>query len=192
MSDDRDWREYTRRGALGLMGLGAGLAATETAGITSLTADRSTTLRFADDSTAMLGIEGDGKALNDPTDDNRTSFTSSPITITLTNRLGNAIPGGDLEVTITNSNTSTLTVENASNFIANSDTLPVDLSDSSGSSVTVTNDSQIGTTNEATFDLSTTDNLTGIELEVVRAETTNDETILADVTRTFDLDGSSS
>ena len=59
MSDDRDWREYTRRGALGLMGVGGLAVATETMGITQLTADRGVGVSVEDDANAGVKIVND-------------------------------------------------------------------------------------------------------------------------------------
>ena len=58
MSDDgRDLRKYTRRSAIGLMGVGGGLAATETLGFTNLTAGRGVELDVTDDLNGTIGIE---------------------------------------------------------------------------------------------------------------------------------------
>ena len=58
MSDEeRDLRKYSRRSAIGLMGVGGGLAATETLGFTNLTADRGVNGAVADDLDAALKIE---------------------------------------------------------------------------------------------------------------------------------------
>ncbi|MDB9234428.1 hypothetical protein [Halorubrum ezzemoulense] len=58
MSDDRDWRQYTRRGALGLMGLGGLAVASETLGFSTVTSDRGVSLTVASDDSAALQIEG--------------------------------------------------------------------------------------------------------------------------------------
>ena len=58
MSDEeRDLRKYSRRSAIGLMGVGGGLAATETLGFTNLTADRGVNIGVADDLNSDLIIE---------------------------------------------------------------------------------------------------------------------------------------
>jgi hypothetical protein len=57
MSDgDSDLRKYSRRSAIGLMGIGGGLAATETLGFTRLTADRALSISIANDKNASLRI----------------------------------------------------------------------------------------------------------------------------------------
>ena len=73
MSDEeRDLRKYSRRSAIGLMGVGGGLAATETLGFTNLTADRGLSVSVADDSNAALEItvdEGQEGDYNDTLED---------------------------------------------------------------------------------------------------------------------------
>ena len=62
MSDEeRDLRKYSRRSAIGLMGVGGGLAATETLGFTNLTADRGVNVGVVtdDDENATLRITDD-------------------------------------------------------------------------------------------------------------------------------------
>ena len=59
MSDEeRDLRKYSRRSAIGLMGVGGGLAATETLGFTNLTAGRGVNVGVVtdDDDNAILRI----------------------------------------------------------------------------------------------------------------------------------------
>jgi len=81
MSDDSDIREYTRRGAVGLMGVGGALAVTETFGFTRLTADRDTQLTVeADDDTnvALQVTDSDGNPIGDEytlPDDDTEQFT---------------------------------------------------------------------------------------------------------------------
>lgn len=109
MSDDRDWRQYTRRSAMGLMGLGAGLATTETLGFTQLTAGRGVDLNIADDSNALLSIQGDGDSGGSGNLENKSPF-DEPLTITFNNQAGTDINTDDLSVTVTNKDTSAGTI----------------------------------------------------------------------------------
>lgn len=79
MSDDRDWRGYTRRGALGLMGAGGAVAVSETLGFSNVTAGRGTTVDIANDGNALLQITVGGTSLNQASSEN------SPATIKFTN-----------------------------------------------------------------------------------------------------------
>jgi len=56
MSDDSDLRSYTRRGALGLMGAGGVLAATETLGFSNLTRDRNLNIAVTNDLNSLLKV----------------------------------------------------------------------------------------------------------------------------------------
>lgn len=69
MSDDRDWRQYTRRGALGLMGVGGLAVATETMGITQLRTDRDTAIDTAGDAASDVGLQVTPSNENVPIDE---------------------------------------------------------------------------------------------------------------------------
>lgn len=56
MSDDTNRRRYTRRGALGLMGVGGVVMASETLGFTTLTAERDTDIAVESDAQSALKI----------------------------------------------------------------------------------------------------------------------------------------
>jgi uncharacterized membrane protein len=56
MSDDSDLRSYTRRGALGLMGAGGVLAATETFGFSNFTRDRNLNIAVTNDLKSLLKV----------------------------------------------------------------------------------------------------------------------------------------
>jgi len=56
MSDDSDLRSYTRRGALGLMGAGGVLAATETLGFSNFTRDRNLNIAVTNDLNSLLKV----------------------------------------------------------------------------------------------------------------------------------------
>ena len=99
MSDEeRDLRKYSRRSAIGLMGVGGGLAATETLGFTQLSADRGVNVAVADDANAVLVVvddDSDGSLEDEaPFDDD--------VTIKFENQSDTNIEADDLEVTISN------------------------------------------------------------------------------------------
>lgn len=56
MSDDTNRRRYTRRGALGLMGVGGVIMASETLGFTTLTAERDTNIAVKSDAHSALKL----------------------------------------------------------------------------------------------------------------------------------------
>lgn len=88
MSDDRDWQGYTRRGALGLMGVGGAVAVSETFGFPSLTAGRGVAVDIDNDVNALLQMTVNGTSLNQASSEN------SPATIKFTNN-GQADFNGD-------------------------------------------------------------------------------------------------
>jgi hypothetical protein len=90
MSDDRDLRSYTRRGALGLMGAGGVLAATETLGFTQLTADRGVGITVSGDNASGFKITANGSGLNDTTSADET------LSLTFTNNTGTNFDGNSL------------------------------------------------------------------------------------------------
>ena len=121
MSDEeRDLRKYSRRSAIGLMGVGGGLAATETLGFTNLTADRTVDVDVVGDDEAVLTIVGTG-GVNTEGGDNEDEPLEDPdsfdeeLQIDFTNQSDTDIEGqnndGDLDVTITNQEGSGGTIE---------------------------------------------------------------------------------
>ena len=103
MSDEeRDLRKYSRRSAIGLMGVGGGLAATETLGFTNVTADRGTNIGINTDSDALLRVavnQGQNSDFDEELTDQPFSGDSS---IEFVNQSNVAIEdaGEGLEVTI--------------------------------------------------------------------------------------------
>ena len=94
MSDEeRDLRKYSRRSAIGLMGVGGGLAATETLGFTNLTAGRD----------AFIGIDGDGDAILESTGSSDGGVTDEPLS-----ELEGVTVDDDLTIEFTNRSTVTL------------------------------------------------------------------------------------
>ena len=120
MREDRDLRTYTRRGALGLMGAGGVFAATETFGVTNLTAGRGTNIIVANDSADAVALElvdsngsigGEIYTLPD----------SDTETFTITNQSGESLSSSadDLTVTLSGSNpngSGKVTIEGTSGF----------------------------------------------------------------------------
>lgn len=99
MSDDSDLRSYTRRGALGLMGAGGVLAATETLGFSNFTRDRNLNIAVTNDLKSLLKVYVDNE---DPIDgqtliqESATVYFENQSDIELTN----------VEIDITNSGDS--------------------------------------------------------------------------------------
>ena len=121
MSDEeRDLRKYSRRSAIGLMGVGGGLAATETLGFTNLTADRGVDVDVVGDDEAVLrivgngGVNTDGESNTDEPLEDPESFDEE-LQIEFENQSDTDIEGedgdGDLEVTIDNQEDSEGVIE---------------------------------------------------------------------------------
>ena len=98
--DDRDLRTYSRRTALGLMGIGAGLAATETLGFTNVTADRGVNVGVADDADGVLGVRADEDQNEENREDIDGTFTAQQIDLVFINQSNQTIAKGDLTVEI--------------------------------------------------------------------------------------------
>ena len=117
MSDDSDLRSYTRRGALGLMGAGGVLAATETFGFTRLTADRGVGVSVAGDDSAAIEIlgndSGGDKALSN------FSNVSSGFTVKLSNNSDTTFDTGGSGTTVV--------VEATSSSISDSESVSIDV-----------------------------------------------------------------
>ena len=108
MSDgDRDLRKYSRRSAIGLMGVGGGLAATETLGFTNLTAGRGVEVAVDGDDDAVLRVvdEGNGIPLQD-----QEPFDNK-VEIKFENESNTGINSNDLSVTIKNQDDSDTDVD---------------------------------------------------------------------------------
>jgi len=90
MSDDSDIREYTRRGALGLMGVGGVFAVTETFGFTRLTADRGVGITVSGDDASGFEITANGSELKDTTSADQT------LSLTFKNTTGTDFDGNSL------------------------------------------------------------------------------------------------
>ena len=123
MSDEeRDLRKYSRRSAIGLMGVGGGLAATETLGFTNLTADRGVNVDVANDLNAVLIIAVDEGGNGDFDEE----LTEDPFTgdsnVEFVNQSDTGIEGDDfdgltVEVDATDSADGTeLDISNLENF----------------------------------------------------------------------------
>ena len=122
MSDggERDLRKYSRRAAIGLMGVGGGLAATETLGFTNLTAGRGVNVDVVGDDEAVLrivgtgGVNTDGGSNTDEPLEDPGSFDEE-LRIDFENQSDTEIEGddgnGDLEVTIDNQEDSEGVIE---------------------------------------------------------------------------------
>ena len=107
MSDEeRDLRKYSRRSAIGLMGVGGGLAATETLGFTNLTADRGVNVAVADDDEAVIAVTGeedskDADPLSDFEGGDATNIDEGdPFTLEITNNSDEQLEDDDLIITI--------------------------------------------------------------------------------------------
>ena len=83
MSDEeRDLRKYSRRSAIGLMGVGGGLAATETLGFTNVTAGRGVNVDVVDDLDGLIGIEVTSEGGSETLDESTTFSTEIEVEFT--------------------------------------------------------------------------------------------------------------
>ena len=128
MSDEeRDLRKYSRRSAIGLMGVGGGLAATETLGFTNVTAGRDAFIGIDDDDNAILESTGsstsDGDVDGDPLSGLESTTIDDDLTIEFTNRSTVTLDSGsdNLTVTISETNGEELDVTSTTNFDSKSD-----------------------------------------------------------------------
>lgn len=96
MDEDRDLRKYTRRGALGLMGIGGAVGVSETLGFSSLKASRGVGINISDDDSALLKITVSGDATVDDGALNMIPSAKSPVEITFTNNAGSDFVGDSL------------------------------------------------------------------------------------------------
>ena len=149
MSDEeRDLRKYSRRSAIGLMGVGGGLAATETLGFTNLTADRGVDVDVENDLNADLKIAGEDSG-GDGDETKLENFDSGnratpDLVITFTNNAGGDvdIEADDLTIQIDDVGAAELSLSSddfsADNFdqeLNNDNTLP----DGDSAEITVEN-----------------------------------------------------
>ena len=95
MSDDSDLRSYTRRGALGLMGAGGVLAATETLGFSNFTRDRNLNIAVTNDLNSLLKVYVENEAIDGQT------LNKESVTVYFENQ--SDIELTDIEIDISNS-----------------------------------------------------------------------------------------
>ena len=176
MSDEeRDLRKYSRRSAIGLMGVGGGLAATETLGFTNVTAGRDAFIGIDDDDNAILESTGSSNSDDDVDGDPLSGLESTTIdddlTIEFTNRSTVTLEAGsgseDLTVTIDETADTKLVVD-TTNFDTTEDIGP-------GGLETYNIDSSIQPDESATISLESTDSDTAtidVEIDVVFNGTT--------------------
>ena len=155
MSDEeRDLRKYSRRSAIGLMGVGGGLAATETLGFTNVTAGRD----------AFIGIDGDGDAIlestgsseeggvdDEPLSELEDDDVDDDLTIEFTNRSDVTLEAGsdDLAVKINETANNKLDVS-TTNFDSETDI-------EAGEGQTYNIDSNLDTNDNASIELTNND-----------------------------------
>lgn len=148
--DDKSIRKYSRRGALGLMGIGGAMAVSETIGFSNLSTKRGVSVNVVDDGVALLEITANGTALNNA------NSTDSVATIRFKND-GQTDFGGDASIGPGSGGLGVrLTVTNAGNLNT--------VSDGSGDSNFAINDDPSTGDFEADTDLPT-GNTAILELE---------------------------
>jgi hypothetical protein len=147
MSDDRDLRKHTRRGALALMGVGGLLGLSETLGFTNATRSRGLNIGVSDDDSAVLTITGTPNGGTEDTLDtfDDTSPATPPVDITFTNEADEPTKTDGLKVDITggtvddspDGDRTFTTTLSASGDTAASETITVDTDTGGTESVTV-------------------------------------------------------
>jgi len=171
MSDDSDIPEYTRRGAVGLMGVGGALAVTETFGFTQLTADRGVGITVSgDDASGFEITTADGSGLNDTTSANQT------LSLTFRNNTGTDFDGNSLSeneglaVEISASGTDVEVTDRSGDqsFSSTSTTI------SSGSSGTVATDLPSSDTAKLDIENTTDDTDATVDLHIVATDSNNE------------------
>lgn len=186
MSDDRNLRTYTRRGALGLMGIGGTITVSETVGFTNVTADRDTRLNFDQDDDALIslvGDDGDKTPLSESP-----QFTGSSVTITITNRLDDDLTVLDIKIT-NNDTKNSLSVTDPNEEFEVKATSSNNFGDSiTNGSIRFNNKSNISSA--ATVEISPTSNsnISSIDFEVIEAIEQNTETVYTQIERNFGID----
>ncbi|ESS02431.1 MAG: hypothetical protein A07HR67_02762 [uncultured archaeon A07HR67] len=186
MSDDRDLRSYTRRGALGLMGAGGVLAATETLGFTQLTADRGVGITVSGDNASGFKITANGSGLND------TTSADEILSLTFTNNTGTDFDGNSLSkdkglvVEISTSNDTDVDVRNGGGD-QNFSTTPINVS--SGSSGTVATNLPSSSSDTAKLDIENPDTTDAtVDLRIVATDSNNQIRIDIENTDTTESD----
>jgi len=105
MSDDRDLRTYTRRGALALMGVGGLVGASETLGFSNATSSRGLNLGVSSDDNAVLTITAtpdDGTGTEDTLDAfSDDSPATPPVEVSFTNETDAPTERAGLDVEVT-------------------------------------------------------------------------------------------
>ena len=131
MSDggERDLRKYSRRAAIGLMGVGGGLAATETLGFTNLTADRgvnvgvvtddneNATLRITADDDTIAGETFDDSVQIDIENNSGSELTAEDDDLVVTVDADEIVDGEELDVTSDNFDDEDTTISEESDSI---------------------------------------------------------------------------
>ena len=116
MSDEeRALRKYSRRSAIGLMGIGAVGVASETLGFTQLSADRGVNVAVADDADGVLGVRADETKDGDNREDIDGTFDDPPIDLVFINQSNQTISRGDLTVEISTEDNVDVTISDADN-----------------------------------------------------------------------------
>ncbi len=159
MSDDSDLRSYTRRGALGLMGAGGVLAATETLGFSNFTRDRNLNIAVTNDINSLLKVYVENNSTNEAIDGQR--LTQESATVSFKNQ--SDVELKDIKIAISNSGGAP--VEYNSSFTDNSNPFQTDLSPGSTRSIEILTMSS-GTA-DITLDIST-DTLPDLSIELSR------------------------
>jgi len=149
MSDDRDLRKHTRRGALALMGVGGLLGLSETLGFTNATRSRGLNIGVSDDDSAVLTITGTPNGGTEDTLDtfDDTSPATPPVDITFTNEADDPIKTDGLDVEITGG-----TVDDSPSD-SSSFTTELSANGANGDSETITVDTDTGGTESVTVDV---------------------------------------
>jgi len=154
MSDDSDLRSYTRRGALGLMGAGGVLAATETLGFSNLTRDRNLNIAVTNDLNSLLKVYVEDEAIDGQT------LNKESVTVYFENQ-----SDIDLKSIVIDITSSVDSVEYDPSFPDDSNPFNTDLSRGSEKSI------QISTTNSGIVDITldiSSDTLPELSIELSR------------------------
>jgi len=200
MSDGDGWRQYSRRGALGLMGVGGGLVVTETLGFTDVTRGRGVNVGVSEDTDALLGIEVVESGDNDGPLDDDTNY-GTPLTLEFEDRSNEEItitsidlPDGldseDSDGNIDLSDTETTDIELDDEAEVTGDiTIEADIGDSE--SIRVVREDITVVVDQVDVSADNSDLDTDEEVEVtLELQSRNDNTVEADgVDVDFDLDG---
>ncbi|TKX40013.1 hypothetical protein [Halorubrum sp. CGM4_25_10-8A] len=157
MSDDSDLRSYTRRGALGLMGAGGVLAATETLGFSNFTRDRNLNIAVTNDLNSLLKVYVENEAIDGQT------LNKESVTVYFENQ--SDIELTDIEIDISNSGGGS--VEYYPSFSDATDPLFTISSLSPNATENITISTQSSGTADITLDVSS-DTLPELSIELSR------------------------